>query len=207
MNWLEVLAILGGGVAVAALFRLLRVPMWPISGGVVGAAAAHLVIGGTTVMPAPMSPVAQVLVGAAIGATIGPEIFKEFARLLTPGVIAVVLVVGLGVGLGFALHGLGLLPPAEAVLGMVPGGVGEMVAAVISLEVDSAVVAGMHLVRLLVVMWTLPLLVRFARYLGGSGGAAGPAPATGPDADPPPGSDTGPGPATGRGPAADPVPD
>ncbi|MGC5615481.1 AbrB family transcriptional regulator [Georgenia sp. Z1491] len=175
MNWLEVLAIIAGAIAVAAVFRLLRVPMWPITGGVVGAAAVHLVIGGTTTMPPFLSPTAQILVGAAIGATIGPDIFREFARFLTPGVIAVVLVVVVGVGLGFALYGFGLLPPAEAVLGMVPGGVGEMVAAAISLEVDSAVVAGMHLVRLLVVMWTLPLLVRFARHLGGPGGTHPPA--------------------------------
>ncbi|MGO1561447.1 MAG: AbrB family transcriptional regulator [Actinomycetaceae bacterium] len=192
-NWLEVVLILAGAIAAATAFRLMRIPMWPISGGVVGAGAVHLVLGGTTTMPTLFSPTAQVLVGAAIGATIGPEIFREFARFLTPGIIAVLLVVGTGVGLGFGLHALGLLPPAEAVLGMVPGGVGEMVAAAISLDVDSAVVAGIHLVRLLVVMWTLPLLVRFARFLGrpphnrghGTGDApdAGPTPDAGPVAD------------------------
>jgi hypothetical protein len=168
MNWLEVVAILAAGTAAAAIFRRLRLPMWPITGGLVGATVAHLLIGGVTVMPGFFSPVAQVLVGAAIGASIGPSIFREFGTFLTPGLIAVVLVVGGGVALGFGLHVLGLLPLAEAVLGMVPGGVGEMVAAAISLDVDSAVVAGIHLVRLLVVMWTLPLLVRFARFLGRS---------------------------------------
>lgn len=192
-NWIEVVLLLAGAVAAAAFFRLLRVPMWPISGGVVGAGAVHLILGGTTAMPAVLSPTAQVLVGAAIGATIGPEIFREFAKFLTPGILSVLLVVGTGVGLGFGLHALGLLPPAEAVLGTVPGGVGEMVAAAISLEVDSAVVAGIHLVRLLVVMWTLPLLVRFARFLGrpprgratpeGDPPDAGPTPDAGPAAD------------------------
>ena len=168
MNWLEVVAVLAGGTGVALLFRRFRMPMWPITGGLVGASAVHLLIGGVTVMPGFLSPLAQVLVGAAIGASIGPTIFRDFATFLTPGLIAVVLVAGCGVGLGFALHLLGLLPVTEAVLGMVPGGVGEMVAAAISLDVDGAVVAGIHLVRLLVVMWTLPLLVRFARFLGRS---------------------------------------
>lgn len=168
MNLLEVVLVLAGGAAAALLFRRLRLPMWPITGGLVGGTVAHLLIGGVTVMPSFLSPAAQVLVGAAIGATIGPEIFREFATFLTPGSVAVVLVVGGGVALGYGLYALGLLPVAEAVLGMVPGGVGEMVAAAISLHVDSAVVAGIHLVRLLVVIWTLPLLIRFARFLGRS---------------------------------------
>ncbi|MPV37811.1 AbrB family transcriptional regulator [Georgenia subflava] len=167
MNWLEVLAVLGGGTVCALLFRRVRIPMWPITGGLVGGAAVHLVIGGTTVMPAFVSPAAQVMVGAAIGATIGPAIFRDFAKFLTPGTLAVVLVVGAGVALGFGLAATGLLPVGEAVLGMVPGGVGEMVAAAISLDMDAAVVAGMHLVRLLVVLWTMPLLIRFAGRLGG----------------------------------------
>lgn len=45
---------------------------------------------------------------------------------------------------------------------MVPGGVGEMVAPATALDADSAVVAGMHVVRLLVVVSVTPLLVRWA---------------------------------------------
>ena len=52
---------------------------------------------------------------------------------------------------------------------MVPGGVGEMVSAVASLGGDSALVAGMHLVRLLVVVTVMGALVRwFRRREGGA---------------------------------------
>jgi uncharacterized membrane protein AbrB (regulator of aidB expression) len=56
----------------------------------------------------------------------------------------------------------------EAVFGMVPGGVGEMVAAVASMGGDSALVAGIHLVRLLVVVSVMGQLARwFQRRDGG----------------------------------------
>ena len=71
------------------------------------------------------------------------------------------MTVAAGIGLGLALwssNGMGL---TEAVFGMVPGGVGEMVSAVASLGGDSALVAGMHLVRLLIVVSVIGLLVRW----------------------------------------------
>jgi uncharacterized protein len=53
--------------------------------------------------------------------------------------------------------------PAGTLLGSVPGGVGEMVAVAAGLHADSALVAAMHLVRLVVVLLSLPLLRRWAR--------------------------------------------
>ena len=69
-------------------------------------------------------------------------------------------------------NGLGLV---ESVFGMVPGGVGEMVAAVASIDGDSALVAGMHLVRLVVVVSVMGSLVRWFRRRGarGAGGQLG----------------------------------
>ena len=86
--------------------------------------------------------------------------------------VAVVATVAAGIGLGLALWsttGLGLM---EAVFGMVPGGVGEMVAAVASLGGDSALVAGIHLVRLLVVVSVIGWLVRWFQRREGGGGAS-----------------------------------
>ena len=55
---------------------------------------------------------------------------------------------------------------------MVPGGVGEMVAAVASIDGDSALVAGMHLVRIVIVVTVIDVAVRWLRRRGGQG--AGP---------------------------------
>lgn len=55
---------------------------------------------------------------------------------------------------------------ATAVLGLVPGGAGEMVAAAAVLGADSAVVALMATVRLVLVLATVPLLLRLVVRLG-----------------------------------------
>jgi len=86
--------------------------------------------------------------------------------IVVPGVVAVVATVVAGIGLGLAVWWIMSIGLVEAVFGMVPGGVGEMVAAVASLGGDSALVAGMHIIRLLVVVTVMGALVGWFRRRG-----------------------------------------
>jgi uncharacterized protein len=167
MSAVVLLGLLAGASVGAALGRLARLPMWPLTGALVGAGAVHLAIGGGAALPAWLIFVAQVLVGSTLGARLGPTALREFRTVMAPGTVAVLATVAAGIGLGLALwanNGLGLV---EAVFGMVPGGVGEMVAAVASLGGDSALVAGIHLVRLLVVVAVMGWLARWFKRRGG----------------------------------------
>lgn len=159
----DAVLLLASGVAGAGAGRLLRLPMWPLTGSILGAAAVHVLVGGTAVAPTWWSVVAQVLVGTAVGAAIAPGVLAEFRAVLLPGVLAVVSILGVGVLCGLAIAATGRVHLASAVFGMVPGGVGEMVAAATALRADGALVAGIHVTRLLVVLSVLPLLVRWAR--------------------------------------------
>ncbi|MGH3344158.1 MAG: AbrB family transcriptional regulator [Carbonactinosporaceae bacterium] len=155
--------LLAGGSAGAALGRTLKLPMWPLTGALLGSSAVHLAIGGGHSFPPWCVFLAQVLVGSAVGASLGPSVLRDFRQLLVPGLAAVLVIVCAGILLGLALwssHRVGLL---ESVFGMVPGGVGEMVAAVASVNGDSALVAGMHMVRLLIVVTVLEAAVRWLR--------------------------------------------
>lgn len=172
MSVAVLLLLLAGGTAGALAGRALRVPMWPLTGALLGAGAVHLAIGNDAVLPAWSVFVAQVLVGSAVGARLGPTVLNEFREVVTPGLLVVVVTVAAGVALGLTLwssHQVGLV---EAVFGMVPGGVGEMVAAVASIDGDSALVAGMHLVRIVIVVTVIDVAVRWLRRRGGQG--AGP---------------------------------
>jgi len=162
MTTLQVLVLLASGASGAGLARVLRLPMWPITGSIGGAAVMHAFLGGTAAVPMWLVLAGQVLVGIAVGSAVSPDVLRQFRSALAPGAIAVVTIVAMGLGGGAAIAATGLLGPTEAVLGMVPGGVGEMVAAATALGADSAVVAGMHVARLLVVVSTIPLLVRWA---------------------------------------------
>jgi membrane AbrB-like protein len=166
-------ALLAGGAAGAALGRLLRLPLWPLTGALVGAGAVQLAVGNGAPFPAWALFVAQVLVGSTVGARLGPTVLQEFRVIVVPGVVAVLATVVAGIGLGLAVWWIMPIGPVEAVFGMVPGGVGEMVAAVASLDGDSALVAGMHIIRLLVVVTVMGALVGWFRRRGEGGPANG----------------------------------
>lgn len=157
----ELLLVLGAAAG-AGTARGLRVPMWSVTGSITGAATAQLWLSGTAALPGWCGVVGQVLVGISLGSAIDPGVLRQFRATLAPGCLAVLVLVGTGLAGGALIASTGRLDLPEALLGTVPGGVGEMVAAATALEVDSAVVAGMHVMRLLVVLMTVPLLVRCA---------------------------------------------
>ncbi len=159
--------LVAAGVAGAVLARWARVPLWPMIGAIVGSALFAWVTDGAAPVPGWWSPLAQILVGCSVGSRLGPQVVTEFRAVLLPGTVAVVSIVVAGIAIGAAFAGLGLLTPVVALFGSVPGGVGEMVAAATALGGDSAVVAGMHLVRLLVLITALPVMVAWLRRHGG----------------------------------------
>lgn len=167
MTALLLAGLLAAGLAGGLVARSLRVPVWPMTGAIVGSAVFAWLTAGELPLPGWWSPLAQILVGCSVGSRLGPQVLTEFRAVLLPGCVAVLSIVAAGIGVGAALAGLGLLSPVVAVFGSVPGGVGEMVAAATTLGGDSAVVAGMHLVRLLVLITALPLMVKALRRRSG----------------------------------------
>jgi uncharacterized protein len=159
----SLVALLAAAAAGAALAKWLRVPMWPFTGAVVAVALFHVLSDTTVALPGWWSLVAQILVGTAVGARLGRGILAEFRSVLVPGALVVVTLIPLGVGLGLLVHEQTGLPVLDTVFGLVPGGVGEMVAASAGLGGNSALVAGMHLVRLLIIVWTVNVLVAAIR--------------------------------------------
>ena len=87
------------------------------------------------------------------------EELGKLREIILPASIAVVTIVVLGVAVGIGIGQLGIVEPVVAALGTIPGGGGEMVAAATSLHADSSVVAGMHVLRILVVLTVLPATV------------------------------------------------
>jgi membrane AbrB-like protein len=163
--------LLGLACAGAALGRLLRLPMWPVTGSVLGASAAPLLGLGGAAPPGWWSATGQILVGSGVGSMVGRDFFASLRRTRGKLLVVVLPIIGVGAGAGVLFAATGLLPSTPALLGSVPGGVGEMVAAAAGLGGDSGLVAGMHLIRLVVVLLTLPwLLRRFRRRYGRSGG-------------------------------------
>lgn len=89
------------------------------------------------------------------------------ASIIVPAGLAVLMIAAAGVGVGLALAATGLVERSWRPSGRCLVAGGEMVATTTSLDVDSSVVAGMHVVRLLIVLVTVPVLLRFVRRFGG----------------------------------------
>ena len=159
---IQLLVLIASGTAGAAIGRLLKLPMWPITGALLGSAVANMIQSSAVTMPFGLSFFAQVLVGTAVGASVLPGFLKALGALILPAVVVVLALVVAGVSSAIVMSYFHLIDPAESLLGMVPGGVGEMVAASSALGADSALVAGIHVIRLLITLWTLPFLVRWA---------------------------------------------
>ncbi|KID32115.1 AbrB family transcriptional regulator [Prauserella rugosa] len=165
MGLVSLLAVLAGSLGAALAFRWARVPLWALTGGLVGAAAVNLGLGLEVEAPNLLVLGAKLLIGTAIGASLSPDVFRQFMRFFGPGVLAVTTVLAVGVLFGWGFAAWGLMEPGESMFGLVPGGVGEMVATAASLGLDGAVVTGAHMVRLFTVVLSLPLILRAAEAI------------------------------------------
>jgi uncharacterized protein len=166
MSLLNLVGLALSGALGAWVGRLLRLPIWPLTGAILGGAVFKLMVGIDGALPGWWTFVAQVAIGSAVGSRLGPTVLKDFRSILVPGAIAVLVIISAGIALGLALWSTGRIGLVEAVFGMVPGGVSEMVAATTSLDGDGALVAGMHLVRLVVMLVVLHALLRRIRRRG-----------------------------------------
>lgn len=146
-------AVLAAGAAGALLGRLLRLPMWAFSGSLIGVAVLHGWVDIQLATPSWWSLTAQILVGTAVGSKLDGGVLRRFRAAMPGGLLVVCVLVPAGVALGVLLHADSGIPLLDSVLGMVPGGVAEMVAASTSLHGNSALVAAIHVTRLVTVVW------------------------------------------------------
>jgi len=150
--------VLASSLGAALIFRWVRLPRWPLTGGLVGAASVNLGFDLGFRAPESFLVATQLLIGTAIGANIRTDILRQFSRIFFPGTLAVGTILGAGLLFGWAFAAAGLMEPQEALFSLIPGGVGELVTAAVTLGVDGSLVISAHVVRLFTVFWSLPLV-------------------------------------------------
>lgn len=152
------------GVLVAAtvggvLLRLTGLQGGLALGAMLGAALFTVLRAGEAV---PVPPLAQdaalVVLGAVIGAGVTRAVLADLRALLLPAAIAAVAIILAGIAIALALRWFGVAP-ADDVLATSPGALSAVIAVAVDRGVAPAEVALFHLVRLLMVLGTLPLVV------------------------------------------------
>lgn len=147
----------------ACLRRLLGGVGWFLGSllGAAGATAAGLPVAAP---PALLTDAAQLFLGWSLGSRFTPRSLLTLPRLLPVAIVLNVAAICGGAGLAWALARRSDLSPASAMLGAIPGGIAEMSITAVSMGEPVALVAGFHVVRVVVLLLLAgPLLKVSAR--------------------------------------------
>jgi uncharacterized protein len=150
--WLAVLALLAVSGIVAALLSRTRSPnAWLMAPLFIAAVLSHLGwLEGR--MPDLLLVAAQVVIGSALGAQFRPEFLTRLFGLLWASCLVVLFAAGSMALFGTTIAWLNGYPVPTMVLATAPAGIAEMVLTGKLLGLDSTVIAGFQLMRIIIVL-------------------------------------------------------
>jgi uncharacterized protein len=149
------------GLLVGLAMVRLHVPGGDLIAGVVVSALASSILE-ISVVPASWRLLAQILVGADIGATMSREALRSFRPFALAGSLMTVFLIISGLGLGWVLAQISPLDLATSVMGSAPGGADTMMILAGELGGDQPLVTAMHTSRIIILTVALPFFVRVA---------------------------------------------
>ncbi|MBM9466806.1 AbrB family transcriptional regulator [Nakamurella leprariae] len=153
--------VVAAAVALAVVvLQLLHVSGAPILGGIIGAAAVSLTLGRRSDLAPSVSRLAQVVLGVAIGTTIGPEALGEIGASWPGYVVVLVGTVLLGMLAGLVLQRWTRVDGVTAQLGMLTGGASGITAMSADVGADARLVSVMQYLRVYLVIALLPFVSR-----------------------------------------------
>ena len=162
---MQLLLVLVVAAVLGELAEAASVPAGVFVGAMVGAAAVRLATGAAPALPRALDDGAFVVLGASVGLLVTRETLASLRSVVLPAVLAGLLIILAGLGITFLLRALGIAPPGD-VLATSPGALSN-VAAVARREGTGAVeVSLFHLVRLVMVILSLPFVGRFLERPG-----------------------------------------
>ena len=132
----------------------------------VASAAVHLLGLTHASPPVIVVAVAQILLGASVGARFAGLTYRDLGRVLRLGGIATLILLTVTGIFAVALHAITGSPFESIVLAFSPGGLTEMSLVALALNVDTAFVATHHIVRITVVVMIVPFLFKIMRRRG-----------------------------------------
>jgi membrane AbrB-like protein len=156
-DWM-IFAICGLGAMLAVR---LRVPGALMVGPLALSALAHMTGLTEAKIPGPVAIVAQIVVGAASGCGVMALNPRALIRTTIFGFAQVALLLSLSAGFALALAWLTARPFANAFLLFAPGSTPEMSLIALTLDIEPAMIATHHLFRLVLIVTTLPLILRW----------------------------------------------
>ncbi len=159
------LAVLGACAVIGYFIgHTLRLPGGQILGPLVVSAVAYLsgLVDGRP--PANLIAVAQVVIGSAIGARFIGLNLREMARPVVLALCSAFVMLAMAAAFASVIAPLLGLPLHALLLALSPGGLAEMSLIALALNVDTAFIATMHLVRILLIVTMAPIIFRLLKW-------------------------------------------
>ncbi len=152
------------GIALSAAFLLHRLnfPAGALIGAMMGIAGLKLYGVGVPDVPGVLRFLALIVIGWDLGAKFNKELLATVSGNVVPLVLVIVAFLVMGWVLAFTLWKVGVMDPATAVLATSPGGLVQMGALTSEIEANAALVVGFHLLRIVSVLLSAPLVSRLA---------------------------------------------
>nr|BFE59254.1 hypothetical protein GCM10020063_037800 [Dactylosporangium thailandense] len=136
----------------------LGVPGGLLLGSLLGAAMVALLRDSTMHVPGWLNTGAQLVIGGAIGLQVTRSSLASLGWAVLPAILSAVLIIGAGIGIAYLLRALHLAPPGD-VLATSPGAL-SVVSTIALQRGEGPHVALFHLLRVVLVIVTLPMLTR-----------------------------------------------
>lgn len=162
MSLVHVLTALLAATICALVAQRLELPGGLILGAMVGSSAVTILTGTAIAIPKPVRDGAFIVIGTAIGVTLTRQAIVQLAPIIVPAVLSGLLLIAAGLGIMFLLRAVGVSVPGD-VLATSPGALSVMSALAVEQGTGPAEVALFHLVRVVMVVITLPLLLPLLR--------------------------------------------
>lgn len=141
-------------------FRL-KLPAGTLIGAMLFVILAKLLLRSEWVPPRSFGFGVQVMLGILVGTTFQPSLLQTFYKLILPIVITSVVLVGTGIVLAIIFHKTGLLDIKTGYIGTSPGAMSVLVVLAIESQISAAVITCFHLFRVILVILTAPLVLKF----------------------------------------------
>jgi membrane AbrB-like protein len=152
--------LLAAGLSTAYFFRKWKIPAAEIMAGILVSAISNPLFLRLDTYPAIWRPFASWVIGAAIGCQITRSSLRAIRHFIPVCGILTLLLVAAGILLGCLLSVTTSLDIVTALLGACPGGIDAMVLLAGEMRASAPLVATMHTIRQILIMLTMPFLIR-----------------------------------------------
>jgi len=154
----SIVAAVGAGL----LLDRLNFPAGALIGAMVAIAAIKLLGNEAPNMPAALRVGALIIIGWDLGSRFDKQLVATLTNNIAPLVLVIACFLITGWVLAWMLWRFGVMDPVTAVLATSPGGLVQMGALTSETQANAALVVGFHLLRIVAVLLSAPLISRLA---------------------------------------------